>query len=296
MGFWQLNKAPPPPHGPVNIIDYGADPTGVSDSRPALASALATGRPVYAPEGIYLLNSAPPKLASNTKIFGDGDDLTVFRCAAVEGFGCYNGGNDDIVNVTLSDFTVEQTTNWGGNNFTAVDFTNVSYSRIERVKTKYFLYGVFMRRTATARQCYFNFVNRVKTFGCSTGYYLQDAGNTPNKHSFIQCMSEDNGQRSGGLGLDLSGVGHTVFDFYGGLPGGLAAMRMRLSCQHLNAQLIYGESSTLTQVILDDSENRENFVGGVHGDGLSTLVNVTVPSTNKTVYITAGAASNLVPA
>jgi len=48
--------------GAVNVIGYGADPTGVIDSSPAFAAALAArpnGRPadVFAPAGTYLLNS-----------------------------------------------------------------------------------------------------------------------------------------------------------------------------------------------------------------------------------------------
>jgi hypothetical protein len=37
----------------ANVLDYGADPTGVTDSAPAIALAHATGKPVFYPYGIY---------------------------------------------------------------------------------------------------------------------------------------------------------------------------------------------------------------------------------------------------
>jgi hypothetical protein len=37
----------------VNVLDYGADPTGVADSASAIAAAHATGKPVFYPYGTY---------------------------------------------------------------------------------------------------------------------------------------------------------------------------------------------------------------------------------------------------
>ena len=40
----------------VNVLSYGADPTGQNDSSAAVNAALATGKSVYVPTGTYLLN------------------------------------------------------------------------------------------------------------------------------------------------------------------------------------------------------------------------------------------------
>jgi hypothetical protein len=40
---------------PINVLDYGADPTGVADSYAAFVAALAAGNHVYVPSGIYRL-------------------------------------------------------------------------------------------------------------------------------------------------------------------------------------------------------------------------------------------------
>jgi parallel beta-helix repeat protein len=42
---------------PVNVLDRGADPTGVADSTSAIQSAINTGRPVYFPSGTYKVTS-----------------------------------------------------------------------------------------------------------------------------------------------------------------------------------------------------------------------------------------------
>jgi hypothetical protein len=47
----------------VNVLDFGADPTGLIDSAPAIRSAIASNRTILIPSGTYLLNStvtAPP--------------------------------------------------------------------------------------------------------------------------------------------------------------------------------------------------------------------------------------------
>lgn len=41
---------------PVNVLDFGADSTGVADSTAAIASAIAQGGQVYFPKGTYLCN------------------------------------------------------------------------------------------------------------------------------------------------------------------------------------------------------------------------------------------------
>jgi hypothetical protein len=46
---------------PVNVLNYGADSTGATDSTAAIQSAIDTGRKVFVPAGIYLVDSLTPK-------------------------------------------------------------------------------------------------------------------------------------------------------------------------------------------------------------------------------------------
>jgi hypothetical protein len=62
----------------VNILDYGADKTGVNDSRAAFVAALATGKDVFVPEGTFKVvgtgtaGATQFALADNQNIYGVG--------------------------------------------------------------------------------------------------------------------------------------------------------------------------------------------------------------------------------
>lgn len=78
--------------GGINIISYGADPTGIFDSTPAIQRALnvasISGQSVYAPCGVYSTNTAL-LIYSNTEFFGAG------WCATIKGvtnFAPFNAG------------------------------------------------------------------------------------------------------------------------------------------------------------------------------------------------------------
>lgn len=55
----------------VNVLDYGADPTGLNDSTEAIQAAVATGRDVFFPAGIYL-SSQGIGIKSGQRLYGDG--------------------------------------------------------------------------------------------------------------------------------------------------------------------------------------------------------------------------------
>ena len=58
----------------VSVLDFGADPTGLTDSSTAFASAIATGKAVYVPKGTY---QASFDLESGTNIYGDSNVVTI---------------------------------------------------------------------------------------------------------------------------------------------------------------------------------------------------------------------------
>lgn len=96
-------------NSPANVMDYGADPTGVADSAPAINAALAAGRSVYMPEGIYhirsQLNAGP-----GSRLFGDGRGNTVLTISddfssAATGVIVMTG-NEDLSPI-LEDFSMK---------------------------------------------------------------------------------------------------------------------------------------------------------------------------------------------
>jgi hypothetical protein len=70
---------------PVNVLDYGADPTGVADSTAAIQAAVNASKTIYLPNGTYTI-SAPIRLALpnplNLTIFGESQENTIIKSAA----------------------------------------------------------------------------------------------------------------------------------------------------------------------------------------------------------------------
>lgn len=63
----------------VSIIDFGADPTGVSDSTIAIRNAVNTGKPVYIPSGTYLMTEGIRCVTPGQVITGDGPDQSIIK-------------------------------------------------------------------------------------------------------------------------------------------------------------------------------------------------------------------------
>lgn len=63
---------------PVNVLDYGADPTGVADSTAAFNAAIADGSNIYIPEGTYSITSTLNLgVLGNKEIFGAGRNTVI---------------------------------------------------------------------------------------------------------------------------------------------------------------------------------------------------------------------------
>ena len=68
-------------NSPANVMDFGADPTGVMDSTPAINVAIATGRTVYLPCGMYLVTDMISLLKGQI-MYGDGRLQSMLRVNA----------------------------------------------------------------------------------------------------------------------------------------------------------------------------------------------------------------------
>lgn len=76
----------------VNVLDFGADPTGSVSSSSAIQNAINTGYSVYIPAGSYLLNTSlsfstsPAGYNKGIRIFGDGAHSTVLINEVASGY------------------------------------------------------------------------------------------------------------------------------------------------------------------------------------------------------------------
>ena len=64
----------------VSVLDFGADPTGVTDSSTAITNALATGKSIFFPIGTYVSGAQTISTAGQT-IFGEGDKSVIVASA-----------------------------------------------------------------------------------------------------------------------------------------------------------------------------------------------------------------------
>lgn len=85
----------------ANILDYGADPTGATSSTSALNAAIASGNPVFVPNGTFLL-TGESVVPSGMRIFGTGPSKSLFKCDVTAHTGVFlrvAGGNNIVEDV-----------------------------------------------------------------------------------------------------------------------------------------------------------------------------------------------------
>lgn len=73
---------------PANVLDYGADPTGVADSTAAIVAAMAARSRVYLPSGTYKTTSTIT-VPGGSIIFGDGVTTIIKPTSASNSFICF---------------------------------------------------------------------------------------------------------------------------------------------------------------------------------------------------------------
>ena len=97
---------------PFNVLDYGADSTGVSNSTTAIQAAITAaavaGGAVYLPSGIYLMSSGVT-VPSSVSIYGDGYTSELRRNTAVAAFDMITIQNG-AAHIGLYDFFINGVT------------------------------------------------------------------------------------------------------------------------------------------------------------------------------------------
>lgn len=144
----------------VSVIDFGADPTGVTDSTTAIQAAInavnaAGGGIVLAPAGTYIHTSLSMK--PKVRLVGQGQETTIFKSSHT-GYGLKMLST---INSSISVQTsVENMQFWNTNASNAdAGYADVggSFVNLFNVKFNGFKYGVIFDQTelATIRQCQF---------------------------------------------------------------------------------------------------------------------------------------------
>jgi hypothetical protein len=190
----------------ANVLDYGADPTGVASSSAAITAALASGsKVVYFPQGTYKTTSTivrPP----GVKLLGDGAIASLITAAH----------NTSIVQTAPSTFTgdvynsIEDLGFTNSSSFSStigIELQNLNQPSIKRVRVTggpkvgirliYVLNGEFEEITVT--DC------------TDTGIYLYSTGlATGTNRNVFQCVN--NTYCNLGIVVDVAGGLSTVFN------------------------------------------------------------------------------------
>ena len=85
---------------PVNVLDYGADPTGIATSSSAFNAAIAAGNNIYIPQGTYSITSTLT-VGAGKRIFGAGKN-TILNLANVSLIDTTFAFRLNDVNIALS--------------------------------------------------------------------------------------------------------------------------------------------------------------------------------------------------
>ena len=127
--------------GCANVLDYGADPTGTTDSTTAIQAAVNASGSIYIPSGTYLV-SANIYTPSNKIIYGDGQTtLLKVNVDSLNVFGNHSNTGTRLSNITLRDFMIDgggQTTNiyTGFKGIVGIYYTNAENIKIDNVIIK----------------------------------------------------------------------------------------------------------------------------------------------------------------
>jgi hypothetical protein len=135
---------------PANVLDYGADPTGVADSTAAIQTAVATGRRVRIPKGTYKCNV---QIDNKTIIEGDGSLASILKPF------------DDSVAVLTYTFTAQQNPIYRFWDYHS-EVRNVGFFSNSTLPTKSGVGFTFGTTIPSNYQTNDEFANNVKFYGC----------------------------------------------------------------------------------------------------------------------------------
>jgi hypothetical protein len=183
-----------PEHTPlmVNVLDKGADPTGIADNTAAIQTAVAalpsTGGTVFFPAGTYKIASAVALSSANIRLVGAGKASTIQPSAAFSG--------TSIVTITAANCSIQDLTIAFANTSYAsnpavdgIQITGAANALLQNVGINY-INGWAVQSTATAgvRNKWAKFDNVFSTL-CAKGMHIAGiAANNNAAHVIASCI------------------------------------------------------------------------------------------------------------
>lgn len=185
---------------PVNVLDYGADPTGVADSTAAIQAAIDTGNTVWIPEGTYSITSLDMK-GKYPNIIGDGIHKTTLkaRSSVAKLIDAYESSDVQVSPLLISNLTID------GDNVVTDAAISMRYRHLSKIDT-----CLIQNVTATnasgifAIDSWLNIVSNCRIANCYTGlnWWGSNHRSTVNSCSFTGCTNVGISCASNGTALD----------------------------------------------------------------------------------------------
>jgi hypothetical protein len=174
----------------ANVLDFGADPTGATDSSTAFQAAGATGKTIFVPKGLY---QASFGLRNSQIIFGEGarNQSRIIPPAGatyVIAVASNSLGTSSKQHCQIRDLSIENTNsvaNCVGVFFSATDVTQINDNHfVENVYIDGFFKGIYV----TGRLILSTFIN-VEITDCTKAFHvISDPANYAfNLNTFIMC-------------------------------------------------------------------------------------------------------------
>lgn len=117
-----------------NVLDYGADPTGATESTAAIQAAIdaAAGGTVYLPSGTYLVGNLNSFNYAGTQIVGESKYTTIIKAKSGITGSVFRNSNSGIGTSAYNAVRCLRI-DLGGQNLNAVDFSSVNNSVAEEL-------------------------------------------------------------------------------------------------------------------------------------------------------------------
>lgn len=185
---------------PVNVLDNGADPTGVADSTSAIQAAIDTGNTVWIPEGTYSITSLDLK-GKYPNIIGDGINKTIIkaRISVAKLIDAYESSDVQVSPLLISNLTID------GNNLVTEAAVSMRYRHLSNIDTTHVKNVTAVNSAGLfAVDCWLTVMNNSRFSDCYNGinWYGSNHRSTANSCSFVACSNVGINCESNGTAAD----------------------------------------------------------------------------------------------
>ncbi|MBU3682401.1 MAG: hypothetical protein FGM16_10760 [Flavobacterium sp.] len=147
----------------TNVLDYGADPTGLTDSTTALQNAIDSGAPVYIPMGTYLTDVLTVRTGQGFQFIGAGAGKTIFL-EKTANTGILKNPNGVQFNGRIGQFSIKANASSNGTGYGILvsGFYNTIFEQIQYLSNGSGYWESMFNVSASPQLCYGNTINQME--------------------------------------------------------------------------------------------------------------------------------------